>query len=625
MLVKLTNISRLRKQLLMMVVDSILLIAILFLSFYIRIGNFNWIEDELLFVILFSPLVALPVFAIFGLYNTILRYISFKFIWSITGAVTLYALIWGIFGFMAAIEGIPRSVIIINWLFLMITIIGSRVIAKWIVIELIIDSSSRSKNVLIYGAGTAGRQLLVGLLQENDYKPVALIDDDLQIQGQLINGLKIFPNKSIEKLIKKFDISEIFLAIPSLSRLRRFDILRKIELFPVTVRSLPSMSELARGEVQVQDLKKVNIEELLGRKIATPNQNLLKINITNKVVLVTGAGGSIGSELCRQVSLLKPKKLILFEVSEASLYHIKQELDHNESFKFECVPILGSIRDKNRLEDVLSFFSVQTIYHAAAYKHVPLVEFNQSEGVLNNAIGTMIVAKAAISQKVETFVLISTDKAVRPANTMGAAKRVAELILQAFAVDSETCFTMVRFGNVLDSSGSVIPLFNSQIKKGGPITLTDKSIVRYFMTIPEAVELVIQAGSMGKGGEVFVLDMGEPIKIYDLAVKMIKKSGLEVKDKNNPKGDIEIKIIGLRPGEKLYEELLVGENVISTEHNLIMKAEESMIEWALLGPILLQLQEACFNSNHSQIRELLIQIVPEFKPQSEIVDFLYDD
>jgi len=624
MLIKLSSISRLQKQLLMLLIDSILLITILFLSFYIRLGSFNWIEENLLFIIFFSPVLGLPVFIQFGLYNAIVRYISFKFIWSITGAVSLYSLIWGVAGFMIAIEGIPRSVVVINWLLAIITIIGSRIFIRFLVLELITINTSKQKKILIYGAGNAGRQLLVGLLQDSEYKPIALIDDNIHLQGQSINGLKIFSIKSLEKLIKKFDISEIFIAIPSLSKSNRVNILKKIELFPLVVRSLPSMSELARGEVQVQDLKKVNIEELLGRSVVVKNQKLLKVNVENKVVFVSGAGGSIGSELCRQISLLNPKKLILFEISEASLYQINQELEHTSGSNIECIPILGSTRDKKRLEDVLDFFSVQTIYHAAAYKHVPLVEFNQSEGVLNNSIGTMTIAKAAISKKVETFVLISTDKAVRPTNTMGASKRVAELILQALSVNSKTCFTIVRFGNVLDSSGSVIPLFNSQIINGGPITLTHENIVRYFMTIPESVELVLQAGSMGKGGDIFLLDMGKPIKIYDLAVKMIRMSGLEVKDKSNPDGDIEIKIVGLRPGEKLYEELLIGGKVISTEHDSIMKAPEEEIKWSSLEPSILELEKACLKSNQPKIRDLLIQIVPEFKPQSQIVDYLHD-
>ena len=384
---------------------------------------------------------------------------------------------------------------------------------------------------------------------------------------------------------------------------------------------MPSVSELAEGKVKIDDLLEIDIRDLLGREITKPNEKLLKINIADKVVLVTGAGGSIGSELCRQIVLLKPKKLILFDISEPSLYQIELELTNIGISNIEIFPVLGSIGDKLRMESIFNQYGVQTIYHAAAYKHVPLVEFNQAEGVLNNSIGTKIVAQAAIAAKVDIFVLISTDKAVRPTNIMGATKRVAELVLQAFSEQSHnTCFTMVRFGNVLDSSGSVIPLFKKQIREGGPITVTDANVERYFMTIPEAVELVLQAGAMGQGGDVFVLDMGKPVRIHDLAVKMIQLSGLQVLDENNPDGDIEIKYTGLRPGEKLYEELLVGDNVTETDNKMIMRANEVMIDWDNLKPILNELEEASINTEQKKIRELLIRIVPEYNPNSHAID-----
>jgi FlaA1/EpsC-like NDP-sugar epimerase len=383
---------------------------------------------------------------------------------------------------------------------------------------------------------------------------------------------------------------------------------------------------LAQGKVKIDDLREVDIKDLLGREPIAPNEKLLKIKISDKVVMVTGAGGSIGSELCRQILFLKPKQLILFEISESSLYQIERELDEIGVPYADILPILGSVRDRERLEKICKHFGVQTIYHAAAYKHVPLVEYNNSEGVLNNTFGTKIVAEVAIAAKVETFVLISTDKAVRPSNTMGATKRVAELVLQALSdQDHSTCFTMVRFGNVLDSSGSVIPLFKKQIQDGGPITVTDANIVRYFMTIPEAVELVIQAGAMCKGGDVFVLDMGDPVRIYDLATRMIQLSGLQVLDDDNPDGDIEIKCIGLRPGEKLYEELLVGDNTSETDNPLILRAEEAMLDWVTLKPILDQLHEATKNSDQEKVRELLIEIVPDFKPQCDIADLLFSN
>jgi len=392
----------------------------------------------------------------------------------------------------------------------------------------------------------------------------------------------------------------------------------------VLVRSLPSVTQLTEGKIKIDDLLEIDVTDLLGRNPSSPNQDLLKENITNKVVMITGAGGSIGSELSRQVLLLKPKQIILFDISEHALYLIEQILLKMNNSSVEIYSVLGSVASKKRLCEIFDHFKVQTLYHTAAYKHVPLVEYNQAEGVLNNSLGTLSIAEAAITSKVETFVLISTDKAVRPTNTMGATKRVAELILQALAKEPHsTCFTMVRFGNVLDSSGSVIPLFKKQIRNGGPVTVTDKNIVRFFMTIPEAVQLVIQAGAMSSGGDVFVLDMGKPIRIYDLAVKMIQLSGLKVLDDNNFEGDIEIKCTGLRPGEKLYEELLVGENVTNTDNKLIMRAEEEMIEWAVLKPLLINLNEAAQNSDIDEIRALLIKLVPEFKPQSPIVDLTF--
>jgi len=389
------------------------------------------------------------------------------------------------------------------------------------------------------------------------------------------------------------------------------------------LRILPSVSELAQGKVKIGDLREVSIDDVLGREKVEPNSSLLQNDIENKVVMVTGAGGSIGSELCRQILNLGANKLILFEQSELALYTIDKELNKHNGIVF---PILGSVTNQTRIERVCQQFSIETIYHAAAYKHVPMVEFNSTEGVTNNIFGTLNCAQAAINSKVKTFVLISTDKAVRPTNTMGATKRSAELVLQALAKhQNSTRFSMVRFGNVLDSSGSVIPLFRQQIQQGGPVTVTDKAIVRYFMTIPEAVELVIQAGAMAHGGEVFVLDMGEPVKIFDLAVKMIHLSGLSVKDKENPDGDIEIRITGLRPGEKLFEELLIGDNVDKTKHPMIMKAQEDRLSWQQLNKVLEQMQTALDSCDQPQLRELLVKIVPGFKPQCGIEDILYQD
>jgi FlaA1/EpsC-like NDP-sugar epimerase len=476
----------------------------------------------------------------------------------------------------------------------------------------------------VYGAGNAGVQLVSALEHSSEYNPVGFIDDAKELQGNQIEGLTIFSLDEITDVIDKLGVDEVLIAMPSTSRAKRRDIIDKLEPYPVVVRILPGVAELAEGKVTIDDLREISIKDLLGRDTVVAKKGLLGKNITNKVVIVTGAGGSIGSELCRQIAFLKPKTLILYEMSELALYTIERELSDIGTYAMEVYPILGNINNKNRLISVFRHFGVDTIYHAAAYKHVPMVEFNNTEGVNNNVFGTLDCAQAAIDEGVETFVLISTDKAVRPTNTMGATKRSAELILQALAVkQSDTKFTMVRFGNVLESSGSVIPLFKKQIKEGGPVTVTDINIIRYFMTTSEAVELVIQAGAMGTGGDVFVLDMGSPVRIADLAKKMIRLSGLEVKDESNPDGDIEVKYTGLRPGEKLYEELLIGDNVSETNNPMIMRAQEDMLGWSELKLILDELEVATQKCDQQKLRELLIKLVPDFKPQCDIEDILY--
>ncbi len=610
----------------MLFVDSIVLIGILLAAFSLRLGIWYWPDNDLVWVILGAPIIAIPIFIRFGLYRAIIRYIGLKVLWAVVQAVSLYALVWGLIGFMASAEGIPRSVIIINWILAILVIVGLRVVARWMLLSVNGFKQSSKNNVIIYGAGSAGRQLLTALQQSNEYNPVAFIDDANEFKNKSINGVEVFTINDIKGLISKREVSEILLAMPSTSRTRRNEIIDLLEQYPIMVRSLPGVSELAQGKINITDLKEVSIKDLLGRDVVETNKDLLTQNIADKVVLVTGAGGSIGSELCRQIMILKPKALILFEINELALYTVEKELSNFGIHQIDMYPILGNVNNKNRLSNVFKRFQVDTIYHAAAYKHVPMVEFNNTEGVNNNIFGTLNCAQVAIDTGVETFVLISTDKAVRPTNTMGATKRCAELILQALsAKQSGTKFTMVRFGNVLGSSGSVIPLFKQQIKAGGPVTVTDINIIRYFMTIPEAVELVIQAGAMGVGGDVFVLDMGKPVKIYDLAKKMIHLTGLEVKDKSNPKGDVEIQITGLRPGEKLYEELLIGDNVSDTDNPLIMCAEEDMLAWEELVLILNDLELAIMECNHEQLRKLLIQAVPGFKPQCGIKDLLYKE
>ena len=629
LITKLSNLSRRNKQLIMFIVDAIVIILALFMSFSIRLGYWYYPESNLTFVIFGAPIISNMIFIYFGMYNTIVRYVGFRALWDIVKAVSLYALIWGLIGLMAAVDGIPRSVILINWVISLLAIGGLRVAAVWIFTkdksaQNQIYSKIKSKNVIVYGAGDAGIQLVSALKFSFEYNPVGFVDDSIELQGNFIGGLNVYSLDDIKNQISKLNVIEVLIAIPSASRNRKINIASSLESYPVTVRMLPGVSELAEGRVNISDLRVISINDLLGRKKIDSKKNIYEKNITDRVVLVTGAGGSIGSELCRQIIIKKPKALILYEISEFALYEIDKELCNLCEGLVKIHPVLGSVTNRARLENIFEHFDVDTVYHAAAYKHVPMVEFNITEGVLNNIFGTLNCAQVSIQNNVDTFVLISTDKAVRPTNTMGATKRCAELILQALSVNqNKTKFTMVRFGNVLDSSGSVIPLFKKQIKEGGPVTVTHKNIMRYFMLIPEAVELVIQAGAMGSGGDVFVLDMGKPIKIKDLAEKMIRLSGLKVRDKSNLDGDIEIKYIGLRPGEKLYEELLIGDNVGKTKNPLIMRAKEEMYGWEKLSPILKDLNNAALDFDQEKIRSLLINLVPGFKPENKIKDVLY--
>ena len=648
MLTKILNLSRPSKKLIMIFTDSMLLILVLFAAYSIRLSYWHFPKDDTIRLILIAPIIGIPIFSKLGLYHSVIRYIDLKLLWSLVQAVSLYALIWGMIGFFVQADSIkergfnvdvvPRSVIVINWLLALLAIGGIRIVARFILSENVKFSifnyefksrieniDSKKSRVLIYGAGNAGVQLYRALNNTNQLHPVGFIDDNKELQDNTISGLKVFSQNDIENLINKLKVDEVLIAIPSASRSDRFRIIDKLERHPVIVRTLPGLTDLAQGKVKIDDLLQVSIKDLLGRKSVEPNELLLGKNITNKTVVVTGAGGSIGSELCRQIAFLKPKALILFERNELALYAVDEELNNLEAYhSFKIYPILGSVTNKIRLKNLLKHFDVDTIYHAAAYKHVPMVEFNNTEGVENNIFGTFNCATAAIDSGVKNFVLISTDKAVRPTNTMGATKRVAELILQALSVrQNRTTFSMVRFGNVLGSSGSVIPLFKKQIIEGGPVTVTDKKIIRYFMTVNEAVELTIQAGAMGTGGDVFVLDMGKPVKIKELAEKLIRLSGLKVRDEINPTGDIEIKYTGLRAGEKLYEELLIGDNVSETENPLIMRAKEDKYDWDKLKLMLDKLVLANDGYDHKSVREILIEIVPGYKPESGVNDILY--
>jgi len=614
----------------MMFVDVLLIVTILTLSLSMRLGEWFWPQGDLVYLLFFAPLVAIPIFIKFGLYRAIVRYIGFKALWVIVQAVSLYALVWGVIVLLSGAQGVPRSVILINWILGMLLIGGSRIIGRWWFSDkksYSVNAFDKRKNVLVYGAGSAGIQLATALTYSQELNPIAFIDDEPTLSNHQIMGLKVHSSNNLGELVASMKIEEVLLAIPSASRERRNEIINNLEPYPVLVRTVPSVSELAQGKLKINDLNVVSINDLLGRDPVPPNQNYLRADITNKVVMITGAGGSIGSELCRQIIQLQPKKIVLFEQNEFSLYTIDQELIQ-KNLKIDIAPILGSVLDSKQVERVCKTFSVQTIYHAAAYKHVPMIELNNFSGIENNIFGTLSCAEAAVLSNVETFVLISTDKAVRPTNIMGATKRFSEMILQALSKkynDKATNFSMVRFGNVLDSSGSVIPLFNKQIKEGGPVTVTDPAIIRYFMTIPEAAQLVIQAGAMSKGGDVFVLDMGEPVKILYLAKKMIHLSGLNIKDSNNPNGDIEILFTGLRPGEKLYEELLIGDSVLETEHQLILRSNEEMLPWSDLKLILNKLKTSVDKQNLEGARQALIEAVPGYKPQGDINDLMYSD
>ena len=605
----------------MLFVDAVTLVLSLWLSFSIRLGLWYIPDNDFIFWLFFAaPVIGGIIFLRFGLYRSVTRYTSFNALWTIAQAVSLYALVWGTI-FLAG-HNIPRSVVLLNWLLSVLVIVSLRMFARWLLT--VRSSDSNRKRTLIYGTSDAGMQLAGALAHSSEYRLVGFVDEGKGFLHTQILGLDVYPANSISAVINKLKIKEVLLAIPSASRAKRFDIVSALEAHSVKVRMLPRVADLAGGKVTSDDLQEVNIEDLLGRDALLPNPKLLSRNIAGKIVMVTGAGGSIGSEICRQALSLKPKVLILYEMSELALYNIEKEFSDNGALHTDIYPVLGSVNSKSRLKNIFKYFEVDTVYHAAAYKHVPLVEFNNAEGVENNLFGTLNCAQAALDSGVETFVLISTDKAVRPTNTMGATKRCAELVLQALSEkQNDTKFTMVRFGNVLNSSGSVIPLFKKQIKEGGPVTVTDKRITRYFMTISEAVELVIQAGAMGKGGDVFVLDMGKPVSIDVMAKKMIRLSGLQVKDESHLDGDIEIKYTGLRPGEKLYEELLIGANTSETDNPLIMRAKEDMVSWDEIKPILDSLKEEVKNSDNEKIRKLLIELVPGFKPQSEITDILY--
>lgn len=650
---RLVRLPRQHKRMIQVAADVLLVWLALWLSFYLRLGEADFVEPlgghAWLFGI--APLLSIPFFVRFGMYRAVMRYFGNDALMAIAKAVTLSALLLALAVYWRSDvpKLIPRSMVFNYWWLSLVLIGGLRLVMRQYFMGDWFSPASLTKfkgreaglpKVAVYGAGAAGNQLVAALRMGRAMRPVAFIDDDPNLHNRVIAGLRVYSAKHIAQLVEDTGAGEILLAIPSASRGRRREILEMLERFPLHVRSVPGFMDLASGKVQVEDIQEVDIADLLGRDAVPPQQALFEKCIRGKVVMVTGAGGSIGSELCRQILCNKPKALLLFEHCEFNLYSIHLELERlieRSSLATRLVPILGSIRNPERLLDVMRTWEVETIYHAAAYKHVPMVEHNVAEGVLNNVIGTLNTAQAAVQAGVSNFVLISTDKAVRPTNVMGSTKRVAELILQALSRESAPClfgasgvhhvnktrFTMVRFGNVLGSSGSVIPRFYAQIRAGGPVTVTHPKITRYFMTIPEAAQLVIQAGSMGQGGDVFVLDMGQPVKIAELAEKLIHLSGLSVRSEKCPHGDIAIEYTGLRPGEKLYEELLIGDNVSATEHPMIMRANEEHLDWDVLKDRLAKLLKAVESDDYPQVRQLLREVVSGYVPEGEIVDWIY--
>jgi FlaA1/EpsC-like NDP-sugar epimerase len=705
-------IPRPAKRGILIAADSVLLIGALWLSFSLRLDNWYWprggVNNPIVLLVLFAPVFAVPVFAHFGLYRAIIRYLGMRAVWSIVKAVMVYAALWGLVAFLSGVEGVPRSVVPINAMVAVLSVGGSRMFARWLLRK--IEDSVRMKNtkrgagadavgshqsrVVIFGAGAAGRQLAVGLGQSRECVLLAFVDDGIELHGRDLMGVPIISQEKLQVFVVSHQVDDILLAMPSITRKQRSVIIEHLRPLNVRIRTLPGLIAMAQGKADYADLHDLDINDLLAREPAEPDEVMLQQQVTGKTVMVTGAGGSIGSELCRQILQRRPKVLLLFELSEFSLYTLHNELLDtlhyltNENRNHGAVglvptiiPLLGSVADENRVSDVILTWKPNIIYHAAAVKHVPIVEHNIAECVKNNVLGTLVIAKVAIERQVERFILVSTDKAVNPTNAMGASKRCCELVLQALAAEQNPSFepmwdgkpsaqiprttqlAMVRFGNVLGSSGSVVPYFRQQIAQGGPITLTHQDIIRYFMTIPEAAQLVMQTGAMSGGSfladgsymadgaskdigagisadriggdgrvgrvgseaEVYVLDMGEPVKIIDLARRMVELSGFRVKDENTPEGDIAIEVVGLRPGEKLYEELLIGNNPQTTQHPRIMKANEKFLPWSELQPMITTLRIAAVNGDVMMIRSMLQQLVPEYQPDQNVVDWVYKE
>jgi FlaA1/EpsC-like NDP-sugar epimerase len=625
------------KRLVVVALDVAMSLAAMWLAFTLRLDTPHSPVGVEWLIYAMGPLLAVPIFIRFGLYRAIFRYTGLAALLATAQATALYGLVfltallllqWS--GVAQGVGLVPRSVGILQPLIFLLLVGGSRAMARFWLASLGQPGDSASGRFLVYGAGHAGVQTAAAMGTAGQYTLIGFVDDDADKAGRSINDLPVFTPADVAGVVARHKVTDILLAIPSASRERRNQIIKSLQTLPVHIRTLPGMADLTSGRVTVQDIRELDIEDLLGREPVAPSRDLLARDLTGRCVLVTGAGGSIGSELCRQILRESPARLLLLDHNEFGLYNIHQELEQVRSAgrsATDIVPLLASVTNPTRLASIFQNYRPNTVYHAAAYKHVPLVEQNASEGILNNVFGTLATARAAVDSGTERFILISTDKAVRPTNVMGASKRVAELVLQALATatapvfldgdaalaENQTCFAMVRFGNVLGSSGSVVPLFRRQIASGGPVTVTHADVTRYFMTIPEAAQLVLQAAAMARGAEVFILDMGQPVKILDLAHRMVALSGLTIRDESRPDGDIEIAVTGLRAGEKLYEELLIGNNPQKTEHPRIMQAREDALPWPLLVAELRELQRAATGDDLSSIRQILMRLVHGYR------------
>ena len=614
------------KRLIMAAADAVAIPTALWAALALKFDRLDPALERTLAYFVVAVASALLFFSVFGLYRAVIRFVGPKAMGTVIAGVSLSVLVLAGFDRFFASHQIPLSAFGIYWALALLYVGGSRFVARYLFLHTGANGKAIAR-VAIYGAGDAGARVSSVLLGGPDFEPVAFIDDKKSLQGSNINGIRVYGADSLPALVRQRKIDRILLALPSVSRRRRREILTQLEPLGVHVQSLPNLSELISGKAQISELCDVDVSDLLGRDPVPPKPKLFGSCIRGKCVLVTGAGGSIGAELCRQIIRLSPSRLVLFEMSELALYNIERELEEvaaHEQLPAEIVPLLGNAHHRHRVREVLSAFGVQTVYHAAAYKHVPIVEYNVVEGIHNNVISTWYTAEAALETGVETFVLVSTDKAVNPANVMGATKRLAELVLQALQErTTQTRFCMVRFGNVLASSGSVVPLFQEQIRRGGPVTVTHRDVIRYFMTIPEAAQLVLQAGSMAKGGDVFVLDMGRPVRIDDLARRLVNLMGLTVRDANNPDGDIEIEYTGLRTAEKLFEELLIGSNVTGTDHPMIMRAIEHRLSWPKMEQILNDLLVALASFDCHSALELLSVSVAEYQADMDIRDYVW--